>query len=174
MTESPEIPEAKDPFERRVALSIAVLAVILSIVATIGDDAKLEGLLSATRASNSWAYFQAKSIKEHSFLMQGELLEAVNSQAIDNAKRAELLGKYQKEMKRYGNEKEEIQKKAEDFEKLVELKIKANDRCDMATMLLQIAIVFGSVSILVRWKAFWGLSLLLGLAGILTAATIFF
>lgn len=106
--------------------------------------------------------------------MQGELLEAANGQAIDNARRTELLGKYQKEMKRYGNEKEEIQKKAEGYEKLVELKIKVNDRCDMATMLLQIAIVFGSVSILVRWKAFWGLSLLLGSAGMMTAATVFF
>jgi hypothetical protein len=36
MAESPEVPEAKDPFEKKIALSIAIIAVILSLILSKG------------------------------------------------------------------------------------------------------------------------------------------
>jgi hypothetical protein len=171
VAESPEIPEAKDPFERRVALTIAILAIVLSLISTLGDNAKLESLLAATKASNSWAYYQSKSIKEHTFSMQQELLQAFNPQAIEEGMRQKLVTRYAGEVNRYGKEKDEIKNTAEEYERAIERNSRINDRCDLAGLLLQIGIVFGSVAILVRWKAMWVVSICLGLAGLLAGLT---
>ncbi|MBL8114363.1 MAG: DUF4337 domain-containing protein [Acidobacteria bacterium] len=172
MAEAVEIPEAKDPFERQVALTIAVLAVVLSVVSTVGDNAKGEALLAATKASNQWAYYQAKSIKEHSYDLAGELLGAVGS-SLDPAAREALAKKYGDEVARYEREKNEIRAKAEEQEKEIVRNGLVNDRCDLAGVLLQVAIVVGSIAILVRWKALWGASAVLGVAGVVTFATVF-
>lgn len=61
MPDAPEIPEAKDPFDKRVALSIAIIAICLSFVANLGDNAKTSAILKTSEASDQWNYFQAKS-----------------------------------------------------------------------------------------------------------------
>ena len=170
MTETAEIPEAKDPFEKRVALTIAALAVILSIISTAGDNAKSESLLAATRASNNWAYYQSKSIKEHSFELQKELISLFPVASIDKTAREKVIAKYEAFVTRYAKEKEEIKAKAEELEKEVIYNGNINDRCDLAAVFLQIAIVLGSVAILVRWKLFWYVSVGLGLVGTIMGA----
>lgn len=45
MPEAPEIPEAKDPFEKQVAISIAALAVALSVIGNKGDNAKTDAII---------------------------------------------------------------------------------------------------------------------------------
>ena len=74
MADAVEIPETSDRFGRKVALCIAMMAVVLAFISTKGDNAKGDGLLAATKASGAWSYYQAKSIKEHSYLLQKELV----------------------------------------------------------------------------------------------------
>ncbi len=171
MAETAEIPEAKDPFERRVALTIAVLAALLAVVSMVGDNAKLEGILSATQASNQWAYYQAKSIKEHTYQLGRDTLQVMSG--ADEARRQEMMARYEKEALRYGREKQDIQAKAEELQRKVVEANRANDRCDLATLQLQVAIVLGSVGILVRWRAFWYLAIALGVTGLVTVAPVF-
>ena len=45
MPDAPEIPEAKDRFEKTVAITIAVVAVILSWMSNRGDDAKTSAII---------------------------------------------------------------------------------------------------------------------------------
>ncbi len=52
-------------FERRVALTTSIFAVILAIASLGGNNATKEMLLSQQRSSDQWAFYQAKSIKEH-------------------------------------------------------------------------------------------------------------
>ena len=49
-----------------------------------------------------------------------------------------------------------------------------NDRCDQAVLLLQIAVVVCSVSILAQSHKFWWLGMFLGAAGIGVGATAYF
>ena len=63
MDDTPEIPEAKDPFERRVAVAIAMLAALLAFVSMRGDNAKTDAGLRTTEASNQWSFFQAKKLR---------------------------------------------------------------------------------------------------------------
>ncbi len=51
MAEAPEIPEAKDPFEKRVAVTIAVLAVVLAVVGNKGDNAKTDAIIKPKNGS---------------------------------------------------------------------------------------------------------------------------
>lgn len=60
MAEAPEIPEANDPFEKQVAVTIACLAVVLAFIGNKGDNAKTDAIIKTNEASNQWGYFQAK------------------------------------------------------------------------------------------------------------------
>lgn len=174
MAEAPEIPEAKDPFERNVALSIAVLAVVLSVISMVGDGAKLSATLAATGAANNWAYFQSKSIKETSYKLQRETVAILGPGTVDEAKRQELLKSYDAAVVKYEREKNEISAKAEEFEAEVKRQGAVDERTDLASLQIEVAIVLASVSILVAWSRLWHVSLLLGLTGALTGVSALF
>ena len=50
---------------------------------------------------------------------------------------------------------------------------RVNDRCDLASLLLQVAVVVCSVSILSSWKPLWLAGLGLGVAGSFVGITAF-
>ena len=166
MPEAPEIPEANDPFEKRAAVTIAILAVVLAVVGNKGDNAKTEAIIQTNEAANQYAFFQAKSIKGSIATAEQELLTLLapsQNPAPDISKRAaELRAKAEE----YKKEQEPILAAAEKAKKEAEIGSKINDRCDQGSLALQIAIVIASVSILARSRAFWIGSIVLGLIGI--------
>ena len=166
MPEAPEIPEANDPFEKRAAVTIAILAVALAVVGNKGDNARTDAIIKTNEASNQWAYFQAKGIKGSIASAEQELLTLLGpsqNAAADLAKKAEQLRSKAEE---YKTEQAEIKAHAEEAQKDAERGSKINDRCDQGSLALQIAIVIASVSILARSRAFWIASIVLGLIGI--------
>ncbi len=166
MPDAPEIPEANDPFEKRVAVTIAILAVVLAVVGNKGDNAKTDAIIKTNEAANQWSYFQAKGIKGSIASAEQELLTLLapsQNASADLAKKAEQLRAKAEE---YKTEQVEIKAHAEKAEKEAEQGSKINDRCDQGSLALQIAIVIASVSILARSRAFWIGSIVLGLIGI--------
>ena len=170
--ELPEIPESNTPDEKRVALTIAILAVVLSFVGNLGDNAKTESVIKINEASNQWGYFQAKGIKGQLSEMQGELLSAVASgQGAEEAvRRAE---KWKAESKRYDEETAGIKARAEELGREAARCGLVNDRCDHASLFLQVAVVLCSVSILSGWRPFWWIGIGLGVAGTVLGASAF-
>src|SRR3954465_4243868 len=55
---------ARDAFPKRGALSTAVFAVVLAIASLGGSNAMKEMLLAQQKASNQWAFYQAKATRE--------------------------------------------------------------------------------------------------------------
>ena len=172
MADTPEIPEATDPFEKRVAISIAVIAIVLSFVGNLGDNAKTDAIIKTNEASNQWGYFQAKSIKGQMAGMQGELLAVLGGAQPDEA-RAKEIARLHSAATRYEEERAEIKKHAEELQHEATHDSAINDRCDLASLMLQIAVVICSVAILSRWHAIWFAGLALGLAGAIAGATAF-
>ena len=165
MAEAPEIPEANDPFEKRVAVTIASLAVVLAVIGNKGDNAKTDAIIKTNEASNQWGYFQAKGIKGSIATSEGELLTLLapsQSASPEIAKKIEAL---KADAERYKDEQKEIKAHAEEASKDADRGSKINDRCDQASLALQIAIVIASVAILSRMQVFWIISIVLGLAG---------
>jgi hypothetical protein len=174
-----EVPEAKNPFERRVAISIAIIAVVLAFNESHNDNAKTDAILlsieaseKTTEAANQWSYFQAKSIKGHTYEVQHEVLSLSTSDAATQAKREALAVDYQKKAGKYEVDKTDIKKKAEGLEaEAKQMRHEAkqlmdiNQRCDNAALLLQIAVILCSVAILVHLVPFWYLGVAVALAG---------
>jgi Domain of unknown function (DUF4337) len=174
MAEAAEIPEAKDPFEKAVAVSIAIMAVVLSVIANRGDDAKTDAIIKTNEAANKWGYFQAKSIKQHVYDTTLKSLSVLNAASADQAKLGELSSKLNEELKRYDQEKGAIKTEAEHLETEAKQQLSINNRSDFGALLLQIAIVMASIAILSRWKSLWVGGIILGLAGAGVGLSAFF
>ena len=90
------------------------------------------------------------------------MLAPSQNASADIAKKIEAL---KADAERYKDEQKEIKTYAEEAQKDAERGSKINDRCDQASLALQIAIVIASVAILSRIRAFWIISIVLGLTG---------
>ena len=184
MSETPEIPESQDPFSKQVAITIALLAVIIAVIENKGDNAKTDAIIKTSEAANRWGYYQSKSIKQNLYETELEILShlkpsgpevgVVDPEAVSRRKALQAsIEKATSTARRYDSEKAEIKKEAEQFEAAAEANGKINDRCDHAALALQIAVVICSVAILSRWRLFWYIGLGLGLAGTLIGISAF-
>lgn len=165
MPELPEIPEAADPFEKRVALTIAILAVVLSFIGNLGDNAKTEAILKTNEATNKWGYFQAKSIKGQLSKLEADIISNLGGATLPD-KSKELLEKLKADSERYDTENAEIKTEAEHLVTEAKHESEVNELCDKASLFLQIGVVICSVSILSGWKPFWFIGIGLGIVGI--------
>lgn len=167
-----EIEELKEKkFNTIVAMITAVYAVILALSSLGGNHAMKEMLLSQQQASDQWAFYQAKSIREHLYKSQKTILEneitllsgSLGAEATAKARAAvKELGDQEA---KYGKDKKEIMHKARELENDRD-KSKAKDPYfEYAEVLLQLAIILASVSILADSFAVFSFSLLFALAG---------
>jgi hypothetical protein len=167
--------KAEDRFGRRVALVTAVYAVVLAIASLGGNNAMKEMLLAQQQASDQWAFYQAKVIREHQYRGQKLRLEAdlaergASLKPEAREKLEALLKKFEEEEKRYNAEKKDIEKEARKLEHERDVNRSKDPYFDYAEVLLQIAIVMSSVSILSRSRPTFYFSLLLAALGALLA-----
>jgi|RhiMetdeSRZDD1v2_1073273.scaffolds.fasta_scaffold604782_2 hypothetical protein len=163
----------EDQFGRRVALVTAVFAVVLAIASLGGNNAMKEMLLAQQLSSDQWAFYQAKVIREHLYRAQKlrlevDLLERGTAMTAEaRAKLEELAKKFAEEEKRYNAEKKDIEKDAKKLEHERDVNRNKDPYFDYAEVLLQIAIVMSSVSILSRSRPTFYFSLVLAVGGAL-------
>ncbi len=171
MSEAPEIPEAEDPFAKRIALTIAILAVIMSFIGNHGDNAKTDAIIKTNEATDTWAHFQSKSLKGHAYQIAIDELETLTPG--DPAKRDALVLKYRQKIADYETEKSKLQSDAEALVAEARHGSAINDRTDLASLLLQIGVILCSVAILVKHRGFWFAGMGVGAAGAVIGATAF-
>jgi hypothetical protein len=159
-TDSPELPAAKDRFEKNIAVSIACMAVVLAFITDHGDGAKTDAILSTNEATNAWSYFQAKSTKQHVTESELHLLAALEPSGA-----TEMIAKLEAELARYDEEKAEIKASAEQLSAEAKRASSVDERAGQGALFLQLAIVLASVSILARWSKLWVVSLLVAALG---------
>jgi len=158
-------------FTRRVAITTAIYAVMLAIAALGGNNAMKDMLLAQQQSSDQWAFYQAKVIREHEYRIQQkrlevELAERGAGMAPEARQQYEaLLAEFTAETKRYNAEKKDIEKDAKKLEHERDVNRNRDPYFDFAEVLLQIAIVMSSVSILSSSRLMYGLSLILALGG---------
>ena len=161
---------AADEFGRRVALVTAVFAVLLAIAALGGNHAMKEMLLAQQKSSDQWAFYQAKVIREHQYRAQKMLLETQMAEpsSLKGAERAKveaLATKFAEEEKRYNAEKKDIEKDAKKLELARDVRRERHPYFEFGEVLLQIAIVSASVSILSTSRPMFWFSLVLAALG---------
>ena len=158
-------------FLRLIALTTAIIAVFAAVSAlkagaTVNEALllKTEGTILQAKASDQWAYYQAKGVK-------AAVQEAARTSWLAIGK--EPPASYEDTKKRYGEEQKEIKAKAEELEKQrdekneeAELLVHHHHRFASAVALFQVSIALGAVAALTRNKMVWGGSLVVGAAGL--------
>ena len=157
-------------FTRRVALTTAIYAVILAISALGGNQAMKEMVLAQQQASDQWAFYQAKVVREHIYRGQKMRLELdlMQTDALKpevKKRYEELLQKLLAEEGRYETEKEEIELEAKKLEHERDLYRSKDPYFEYAEVLLQIAIVLSSIAILAHSFPVYIISLIAAFLG---------
>jgi hypothetical protein len=160
--------QAASPRELRLsAMTAAVLAVCAALASLLSGHAANQAILSQTRASDHWAHFQAKSTKGHLYEVGRQMLEALGSAAptagTDRLK--QVMADFQNQTKKYDAEKEELQKQAQELESESAHELHKHHDFALAVASFQVGVVLSSISILVRYRALFLLSILAGLVG---------
>ena len=174
---SDELQELHDPAEHArhnpslapISLTMAVLAVLVAVVSLLGHRAHTEEIVLQSRASDQWAYFQAKNIRRHTDEIFSDLTALATSS--DPGGLARLRDKYKMEADRYKDEQGEIQDEARRLEQEVLVTQRRADRFDLGEVFLEIALVVTSITLLSGRRGFWYFGLLLGIAGIVITVT---
>lgn len=149
---------AQDPFDKVVAGTMAIIAASLAIVSVLGQHYNTEKLLSQQRASDQWAYYQAKDIRH--YIAQS----AADSLRIAKADPA-TVKKYNNDSDRYKKQTAEIQHEALDFEKERDKMGREADTFHFGEVFLELAIVLSSLSILTKRKPLFAGAIISAFAG---------
>ena len=154
-----------DRFMTWIALSTAVMAVFAAITTLYVGKYSSRAVLHQGEETDMWAYYQAKSIKQHTFEIQKEKIEQellaqagrIPKEAREKADK--MLARYGRNIERYEAEKSEIKERAE---ALAREKKEATARAGnfgYALIFLQIAIMLSSLAALTKKKPLWFLGL---------------
>lgn len=161
--------EAGESGLRRVSLAISVLAVLVAMVTVLGHRTHTEAVLMQTRAADQWNLYQAKKIRQSQFATAADLL-SLQPSANDSAVQRKLAD-YKVHMQKWTQEIADEQEKAQDLEKEVSMAERRADRYDLGEALLEIAVVLSSITLLTRQNAYFGFGLIVGLGGLVAAAS---
>ena len=162
---------AENRFGRRVALVTAVIAVVLAIASLGGNNAMKEMLLAQQKASDQWAFYQAKVIREHLYRAQRmrleiDLAELGSGLKTETRRRLEaIVVQFDEEEKRYAAEKKEIEAAAKKLEAERDVNQAKDPYFDYAAVLLQIAIVMCSISIISKSRPTFAFGVALAVVG---------
>jgi hypothetical protein len=152
-----------------VTVTMAILAIVLAAISLLGHRTHTEELLLQTKATDQWAYYQAKNIRRHTYELFLDLLSVMNPKDPEAAKKVEE--KYRGEIDRYKNEQKDIESEAQQLEKEVATQGRRADRFDLGEVCLEVAIVLASLTLLTRQKLYWKLGTLAGLLGVAIAVS---
>ena len=157
-------------FTRRVALTTAIFAVILAIASLGGNNAMKEMLLAQQQASDQWAFYQAKVVREHLYRAQKMNLEVLLAEpgsvkGRERAKFEAMVKRFGEEEKRFNLEKGDIEKEAKKLEAERDRNRTKDPYFDYAEVLLQISIVMASISILASSRPVYYFALVAAVLG---------
>lgn len=161
-----------NPLVLPVSVTISILAVLVAISTLLGHRANTEELLLQAQATDQWGYYQAKNIRFHEMQSVVDMLATFTP--VNAEKAATMREKYQKEAERYEKDKEEISKKAKELENDRDVQSRRADRFEGAEVLLEIALVICSLTLLTKKRFFWYSGIALAIFGSLVAGSGFF
>lgn len=171
--------EKKEKWLGYVAMTTILFAVCATLSTFKGGQHSTKAVLSQSKASNQWAYYQAKDLKSYLHELQKEELELDllkgerGSQAYVDAVRKDIAA-YGEKIRKYDTQKEEIKKQAEEFEQIISQSRNHSQAFGMAMIFLQIAILLSSISALMKIKHLWFGGMVLGSVGLVFFANGFF
>jgi alpha-galactosidase/6-phospho-beta-glucosidase family protein len=139
--------EKEGSWNMYVAISTALIAVLAAISGLMAGHHSNEALIQQIKASDQWAYYQAKGIKAE-----------IRTLSNNNIQDKEAIERYKKEQ-------ETIKQKAESAEKESDKHLAHHVLLASSVTLFQIAIAGSAIAILTKKKILWYGSLLVAAIG---------
>ena len=170
ISEAAEERRGDERFRRRAAIAIGVLAMLLAIAGLGGGNATKEMLNANIQASDTYAFYQAKNIRQTSTQLSADELQALLPVLPGDA-RGEIQQRIEADkatVARYESEpstgegKTELLAKAQAYEQRRDRAARQDPNFDYAQALYQIGIVLGSVSIVATSRRLLLLAITLG------------
>ena len=185
-------------FDRKVAVTMAIIAALLASVTMLGHRAHnhtLQLLGEATRlqaqanilhtqATDQWGYYQAKNVRSHEYAAMAAMLKSLSEQSVDKARRDALTSDWLAKVQQYeSKDLREIETKANHLTHEGELKEhEAEERVaqsdhehhrgnwfDLAELAVEIGLVLCSLAVLSKRSLFWFAGMSAGAIGIVIA-----
>jgi Flp pilus assembly protein TadB len=158
-----------EPSFKPVSLTMAVLAVLVAVVSLLGHRTHIEQVLAQSKASDQWAYYQAKGIRRHTYEIFSELMST--TAARDAARAEQDREQFTHQAERYRDEQKEIETEARKLEQEVMLAGRKANRFNIGEVFLEVALVVTSITLLTANRGYWVMGLLLAAVGVMIAAT---
>jgi len=158
--------ERKEKWLNYLSVTTVLIAVFATLSTFKGGGYSTKSLLSQSKASDEWAFYQSKSIKSYLCEMQKENLELQLSNPTQNKETLQKqIDLYAEKIKKYNDEKEQISKEAKGFEIVRDESKSHSERFGIAVIFLQVSILLSSISALTKKKPLWLVSMVVGLVG---------
>jgi hypothetical protein len=152
---------AREPFDKKVAASMALIAAALAVVSVLGHITTTEELRMQQKAADEWAHHQAQRIRLYEAGAIADLLNAVHAPA----------QKYSQDKQHFQKDSDDTQEKAQELERESDLAGKRAFRLHLGEVFLEVAIVLASLAILSKRAAMWYAGILSGATGVVIAVT---
>ena len=155
-TSTPAAKTWKDRIPTLIAITTLFLAVCATLASFKAGGYSTKMVLAQSQASDQWAYYQAKSIKETAYQTQRDMMSLIQltTPAIEKEFR-EKTAEYDKEIARYKKEKAEIMADAKKLEQARDDYQVYGGNFGRALILLQIGILFSSLSSISKNHVYW-------------------
>ena len=142
---------------RKIALLISVIALFLAFAETLGKSAQTEGLSLNIKASDSWNFFQAKTIRQTTLRAAAEEMTVQLPTAPNDEVRAAMtkqidawratVARYESDPKEKDGRKE-LRALAEEYEHERDTALARYHHYEVASAALQIGIVLASAAVI--------------------------
>ncbi len=152
-----------------VSLTMAILAVLVATVSLLGHRAHTEEILMQTRATDQWAYYQAKNMRRNNLEALDDVLTALENTKAERAQ--EVQKHFHEEIDKYRDQQKDIQSEARSLEAEVGRASRRADRFDLGEVFLEIALVVTSITLLTDKRAYWYLGMVLAVVGLVAGGS---
>ena len=168
---------------RKIALLIAVIALFLALSETLGKSAQTSGIELNIKASDTWNFFQAKTIRQTTLRTAAEALSAEIASRPDDAANAEVskqVERWRATVARYESDpaekdgRKELRALAEKYEHDRDTHLARYHHYEYASAAFQIGIVLASAAVITGMIALAYIAGGLGVVGLAIMALGFF
>jgi hypothetical protein len=156
--------EARTREDKRIGLTMAIFAVLLAVTTMLGHRTHTESVLTQTRATDQWAYYQAKNIRAHMYEANSQMAAALAPNGEKLAEDFKSRGEKQRA------DAENVRSTAEKLEAETQAVERKATHYDLAEIFFEVAIVLCSITLLAGSGMYWRLSFISTVIGILIAA----
>jgi hypothetical protein len=157
---------AHSPFDRRVAMTMAIVAACLAGMTMLSHRAHTATLQWLGHASDNWNRYQAKKIRQYEYeayllLLDASAKDSSKEGSVEKAKKT-----WEGQIAKYKEELPEMEKEARQDEERSHAYHAHSDRYDLGELGIELSLVLCSLAVLTKRPEFWYVGIAFGVIGL--------